>query len=44
MVDAAGLKPAFEGSIPSFLALGRRRVPQMYGMEVGSRGFIRRLL
>lgn len=40
MVNAAGLKPVYEGSIPSFLVLGRKPVPRKYGMGEGSRGFI----
>ena len=40
-LDAAGLKPVYGGSIPSFLVLGQKLVLQRCDMEVGSRGFIR---
>lgn len=40
MVNAAGLKPVYGGSIPSFLVLERKLVPRKCGMEGGSRGFI----
>lgn len=38
--DAVGLKPMYEGSIPSFLGFGRRLVLRRCGMGVGSHGFI----
>lgn len=40
MVNAVGLKPVYEGSIPSFLVLGRKPVLRRCGMGEGSRGFI----